>query len=168
MASSRARAWRREDERSGRSAAPLRRPRHRRVRAEPCRPRTPRSRARPKAEGSLPHMDDAPAVAAEVIVAVRQVRADGDEGVASGASVHERLTAGVVGGGAIGATVILVAEALAGFAVAPRDLRDFSREHRRHDRRGQASVRARWPRLPGPARGGRTALRERGGDCRPV
>jgi hypothetical protein len=46
-------------------------------------------------------MDDVPAIAAEVIVVVREVRADRGEGLAGGADAHESLMAGVVGGGAI-------------------------------------------------------------------
>src|ERR1019366_4091843 len=63
-------------------------PRRRRVRAEPRRSRASRSRARPKAGRSLPHMDDAPAVAAEVVVEVREVGADRGEGLAGGAGGH--------------------------------------------------------------------------------
>jgi len=47
-------------------------------------------------------MDDAPAVAAEVVVVVGEIRADRDEGPAGGAGVHESSRAGVVGGGVIG------------------------------------------------------------------
>src|ERR1035437_463515 len=50
---------------------------------------------------------------------------------------------------------------------APRaDLRDFSREHRRHDRRRQASLRAHRPGLPRSPRRRRANLRDRDGDCR--
>jgi hypothetical protein len=46
-------------------------------------------------------MDDAPAVAAEVVVVVRKVRAVRGEGVAGGADAHERFSSDVGGGGVI-------------------------------------------------------------------
>src|ERR1035441_10208445 len=60
-------------------------PRHRRVDPEPRRPRASRSRARAEAGGSLSHVDDAPAVAAEVVVVVQKVRVDRGEGLAGAA-----------------------------------------------------------------------------------
>jgi hypothetical protein len=59
-----------------------------RVHAEPSRPRAARRRARAEARRSLPHVDDASAVPAEVVVEVRQVRADRGEGLAGGAGGH--------------------------------------------------------------------------------
>jgi hypothetical protein len=61
----------------------------------------PWSRARAKAGGSFPHMDDAPAVAAEVVIVARKGRADRGEGLARGADVHKSFRAGAVGGGVI-------------------------------------------------------------------
>src|ERR1035437_3180899 len=63
-------------------------PRRLRVHAEPCRPRAPGSRARAKAGRPLPDVNDAPTVAAVVVIEVRQVRANrGDERV-DGAGGH--------------------------------------------------------------------------------
>jgi hypothetical protein len=63
-------------------------PLHRRVHPEPCRPRASGSRARAKAKRSLSHVDDAPAVAAKVVVVARKVRADRGEGLADAAGGH--------------------------------------------------------------------------------
>lgn len=49
------------------------------------RPRTSRRRARTKASGALPHMDDVPTGATEVVIDIRQVRADRGEGLANAA-----------------------------------------------------------------------------------
>lgn len=75
----------------GRNPCTGSRPWHLREGAEPCRPRAAGSRTRAKAGRAFPHMDDVPTVAAEVVIVVRKVRADGGEGLAGGASVHERL-----------------------------------------------------------------------------
>ena len=74
------------------------RPRHRHVHPEPRRPRAARRRARAKTGRSLPHMEDAPAVAAEVVIVTRKIRANRREGFAGGAGVHESSMAEVVGG----------------------------------------------------------------------
>ena len=62
-----------------------RRPQHLREHAEPGRSRAPRRRARAEAGRSLPDVNDAPAVSAEIVIEVRQVRADRGEGRVDGA-----------------------------------------------------------------------------------
>jgi hypothetical protein len=47
-------------------------------------------------------MDDVPAIAAEIVVVVRKVRADGGEGLARGADVHKSFRAEAFGHGVIG------------------------------------------------------------------
>src|ERR1017187_932609 len=61
---------------------------HLREHPEPRRPRAPQRRARMKAWRSLPHVDSASAVAAEVVVEVGKVRADRRGGLAGGADTH--------------------------------------------------------------------------------
>jgi len=47
-------------------------------------------------------MDDPPAVATEIVVVARKVRAGRGEGLAGGAGAHESFTDGAAGGGVTG------------------------------------------------------------------